>query len=216
VKVATFSSLTGPGGIEIRETEELSADDGEAVVDIHATSLNRHVLWILEGKSSLVSEDEVPFTSGLDAAGVIHETAEGTDLPTGDRVVGCSIETCGTCRYCREGPENRCESFSVHHGAFAEQASFDAARLIPIPEGLSFRNAAALPTAYLTAWHMLVKADVRAGDLLFVPEATGGVGITVVQLADIMGARTIGTSSSERKLERLDKLGCDHDKNWGP
>jgi NADPH2:quinone reductase len=56
---------------------------------------------------------------------------------------------------------------------------------------------------------MFRKADVSAGDLVFVPGATGGVGVASVQLADAVGARTIGTSTSAEKLERLEELGCD-------
>jgi NADPH2:quinone reductase len=210
MEVAAFASLTGPGGIELLSTDSPTPGPGEAVVEVRASSLNRHDLWILEGTSSQVSADQLPFVSGLDLAGVVRETGAETTVTPGDRVALCPIETCGTCEFCRTGPENRCESFSLYHGAFAEMATVDASRLVHLPDELSFREAAALPTAYLTAWHMLEKADVTTGDLLFVPGTTGGVGVAVVQLANVLGARTVGTSTSARKLKRLEAVGCDY------
>lgn len=210
MRVAAFTDLTGPDGVELLERDDPTASDGDAVVDVRACSINRHDLWILEGDSAMVEEDQLPFVSGLDVAGVVAETGAGTDLQAGDRVLLCPNQTCGVCEYCREGPENHCEEFSLYHGGFAERAVVDADRLVPLPDSVGFVDAAALPTAYLTAWHMLQTVDASAGDRLFVPGATGGVGVAVVQLADVLGARTIGTSTSAEKLERLRDLGCDH------
>ena len=210
MRAAAFTELVGPDGVELIEREDPTPDEGEAVVDVRACSINHHDLWILEGDSAMVSEDVLPFVSGLDVAGVVDETGPGTDVETGDRVVLCPNETCGTCRYCREGPENLCESFSLYHGGLAERATVEAARLVPLPESVSFPQAAALPTAYLTAWHMMRKAEVGAGDLVFVPGATGGVGVACVQLCEVVGAKTVGTSTSGAKLDRLAELGCDH------
>lgn len=210
MRVAAFTDLTGPDGVELLDREAPTPGDGEAVVDVRACSVNRHDLWILEGDSAMVAEDQLPFVSGLDVAGVVAETGPGVDLATGQRVLLCPNQTCGVCEYCREGPENRCREFSLYHGGFAEQARVTADRLVPLPEAVGFTEAAALPTAYLTAWHMLRRADAGAGELLFVPGATGGVGVALVQLADATGARTVGTSRSAAKLERLAALGCDH------
>jgi NADPH:quinone reductase-like Zn-dependent oxidoreductase len=210
MRAAAFTALTGPDGVELIEQDDPQPGDGEAVVDVRACSVNRHDLWILEGDSAMVSEGALPFVSGLDVAGVVSETGPGAGVSEGDRVLLCPNQTCGTCEYCREGPENLCQSFMLFHGGFAEQARVEGSRLIELPEGVDFATAAALPTSYLTAWHMLRKADASAGDLLFVPGAAGGVGVALVQLADVIGARTIGTSSSAEKLDRLRALGCDH------
>ena len=210
MRVAAFTKLVGPDGVEIIERDDPTPGEGEAVVDVRACSINHHDLWILEGDSAMVGEDVLPFVSGLDVAGVVDEAGPGTDVEPGDRVVLCPNETCGTCRYCREGPENLCERFSLYHGGLAELATVEAPRLIPLPGSVSFAEAAALPTAYLTAWHMMRKADVGAGDLVFVPGATGGVGVACVQLAGVVGAESVGTSTSAEKLDRLADLGCDH------
>jgi NADPH:quinone reductase-like Zn-dependent oxidoreductase len=210
MKAAAFTELTGPEGVEVIEREDPEAGDGEAVVDVRACSINRHDLWILQNQSPLVNESAVPFVSGLDVAGVVSEAGRGAGVSEGDRVVLCPNQTCGECEFCREGPENLCTSFMLYHGGLAEKAKVEGSRLIQLPDDVSFTQASALPTAYLTAWHMFRKTDVSAGELVFVPGATGGVGVASIQLADAVGARTIGTSSSAEKLKRLRELGCDH------
>jgi NADPH:quinone reductase-like Zn-dependent oxidoreductase len=210
MRAAAFSDLIGPDGVEIIEQDDPEPGAGEAVVDVRACSINRHDLWILQNDSAMVSEGATPFVSGLDVAGVVAEAGDGAGVSEGDRVLLCPNQTCGTCEYCREGPENLCQSFMLFHGGLAEQAAVDAHRLIPLPDDVGFAEAAALPTSYLTAFHMLRKAEAGAGDRLFVPGAAGGVGVALVQLADVMGARTIGTSTSAEKLSRLESLGCDH------
>ncbi|MFB6118411.1 alcohol dehydrogenase catalytic domain-containing protein [Halosegnis sp.] len=204
MRVAAFSELIGPpDGVELLEQDNPTAGPGEAVIDVKACSLNRHDLWILQGHSAMIEGDELPFVSGLDPAGVVREAPADARVSEGDRILLCANQTCGTCDRCREGPENHCESFSLYHGGFAEQAAVTADRLIPIPDSLSFAEATALPTAYLTAWHMLQKADITAGDRVFIPGATGGVGLAGVQLADVLGATSVGTTTSESKADRL-------------
>ncbi len=210
MRVAAFTKLVGPDGVGLVERPDPEPGAGEAVVDVEACSINRHDLWILEGSPALVDSDSLPFVSGLDVAGVVREVGERTDAEPGDRVVLCPIETCGSCRFCHEGPENTCEEFSLYHGGFAEQALVDADRLVTLPDSVDITAAAALPTAYMTAYHMLRRAEVEPGDLVFVPGVTGGVGVAAVQLADAMGARTVGSSSSAAKLERVQALGLDH------
>ncbi|MFC4440258.1 MULTISPECIES: alcohol dehydrogenase catalytic domain-containing protein [Natrialbaceae] len=209
--VAAFTELNGPNGVELieRPTPEPSTD--EVIVDVEACSINRHDLWILEGDSAMVDADDLPFISGLDVAGIVRLVGDNvTRVEPGDRVVLCPNETCGTCRFCREGPENRCESFGLFHGGLAEAACVDADRLVRLPDAVDATTAAALPTAYVTAYHMLQRAGVGSGDLIFIPGATGGVGIACVQLATTFGAKTIGTSSSLKKLEQLEAQGLDH------
>ncbi|QLG61840.1 alcohol dehydrogenase catalytic domain-containing protein [Halorarum salinum] len=211
MRAAAFTELTGPDGVTIVERPTPEPGPGEAVVDVEACAINRHDLWILEGDSAMVEADDLPFVSGLDVAGEVRTVGAGvTGVEPGDGVVLCPNETCGTCRFCRDGPENLCESFSLHHGGLAEAACVEADRLVALPESVDTTTAAALPTAYMTAYRMLRLANVGPTDLVFVPGATGGVGVASVQLADVFGARTIGTSSSAAKLERVDSLGLDH------
>jgi NADPH2:quinone reductase len=210
MRAAAFTDLIGPEGVEIVEQPAPEPGPGEAVVAVEACAINRHDLWILEGDSAMVSTEELPFVSGLDVAGVVRAVGPSVEIEPGARVVLCPNETCGHCRFCREGPENRCEEFSLFHGGLAERAVVDANRLVPLPDGLTSTVGAALPTAYMTAYHMLRRANAGPGDLVFVPGVTGGVGVATVQLASVVGARSVGTSSSAAKLDRVDDLGLDH------
>lgn len=211
MRIAPFIGFDGPDDVAVRTVDDPDPRPTEAVVSVRACSLNRHDLWILEGESAMVDTEALPFLSGLDVAGVVESVGERVDaVSPGDRVVLFPNETCGRCRYCREGPENLCEEFSLYHGGFAEKAAVPADRLVALPDEVSMTEAAALPTAYVTAWRMLRRARVTAGDLVFVPGATGGVGVASVQLVDVLGARSIGTSTSAEKLERIEELGADH------
>ncbi|AZH25167.1 alcohol dehydrogenase catalytic domain-containing protein [Haloplanus aerogenes] len=211
MRAAAFTDLTGPDGVNLVERPTPEPGPGEALIDVEACSINHHDLWILNGASAMIDPTDLPFVTGLDVAGVVRDVGDGvTGVAPGDRVVLCPNETCGSCRFCREGPENLCESYSLYHGGLAEQACVEADRLIPLPENVDATTAAALPTAYLTAYHMLRRAEVEPGDLVFVPGATGGVGVATIQLADLRGVRTVGTSSSASKLDAVSDLGADH------
>ena len=211
MRVAAFSDLTGPDGVSIINQATPEPDRGKAVVSVEACAINRHDLWILEGDSAMVDTDDLPFVSGLDVAGTVDAVGEGvTGVEPGDRVVLCPNETCGTCRYCCEGPENLCENFSLYHGGLAEAARVQADRLVTLPDGVDVVEAAALPTAYMTALHMLRRVEAGPGDLVFVPGVTGGVGVAGIQLAAAFGSHSAGTSSSQEKLHRVESLGLDH------
>ncbi|MFU1782418.1 alcohol dehydrogenase catalytic domain-containing protein [Haloarcula japonica] len=208
---AAFSELTGPNGVSVINQPTPEPERGEAVVSVEACAINRHDLWILEGDSAMIDTDDLPFVSGLDVAGTVDAVGEGvTAVEPGDRVVLCPNETCGTCRYCREGPENLCENFSLYHGGLAEAARVQADRLVTLPDGVETVDAAALPTAYMTAFHMLRRIDAGPGDTVFIPGVTGGVGVAGVQLAAALGADSVGTSSSAAKLDRVESLGLDY------
>ncbi|WP_136716196.1 alcohol dehydrogenase catalytic domain-containing protein [Halorientalis salina] len=211
MRAAAFSELTGPDGVSIVDRPTPQPGRGDAVVDVEACAINHHDLWVLEGDSAMVDTDDLPFVSGLDVAGTVREVGEGvTGVEPGDRVVLCPNETCGTCRYCREGPENLCENFALYHGGLAEAANVRADRLVALPDDVGSVEAAALPTAYMTALHMLRRVEAGPSDLVFVPGVTGGVGVAGVQLAAVLGAHSVGTSSSGAKLDRLESLGLDH------
>ncbi|WP_254544673.1 alcohol dehydrogenase catalytic domain-containing protein [Halomarina pelagica] len=211
MRVAAFTGFTGPDDVTVLDREDPTPSAGEAVIDVEACSINRHDLWILEGDSAMVGTDELPFVSGLDVAGTVSAVG-GDDAPVaaGDRVVLCPNQTCGVCRYCREGPENLCERYSLFHGGLAERALVDVDRLVPLPDAVDATIAAAIPTAYMTAYHMLRRAETAPGDLVFVPGATGGVGVAAVQLIDTLGARSVGTTTSSAKAARLRDLGAGH------
>jgi NADPH:quinone reductase-like Zn-dependent oxidoreductase len=95
-------------------------------------------------------------------------------------------------------------------GAFAEYALMDAKDAIPVPQGLSWEEAAAVPIAFMVVHDMLVaQGRLKAGEWLLVAGVSAGVGVAALQAAKAIGARVIGTSGSAEKLEKLKKLGLD-------
>ncbi len=216
MREAAFTEFTVPGGVSIRTVDDPEPGPGEVVLDVEACGINHHDLWILKGEW-WVTEEMLPFVTGGEVAGVVDAVGEGVEgaVEPGDRVMLYALLTCGTCRYCREGPENLCEDGELYHGGLAEKALIgadyvDQGRLIPLPDGVSTTQAATLSAAYTTTWHAFRRANVTTGDLVFVPGATGAVGVAAVQLLDLLGARSIGTSRSESKLDRVTDLGLDH------
>jgi len=125
-----------------------------------------------------------PFISGLEAAGVV-EAGEG--LPIGARVMAVSAGGC-----------------------HAELLCVSAAACMPVPDSMSFIEAAAFPVQYLTAYHALTTVG-RAiqGETVLIHAAAGGVGTAAVQIAKLLGMRVIGTASSEEKRARVLELGAD-------
>lgn len=194
----------GEPTIETVELPDPTPGAGEAVVEVAACSLNHSSLWRFER-----GEYEAPYVSGSDVTGVVEAVGEGAPVAAGDRVVLCPIQTCGTCPRCREGPESLCEEISLYRGGFAERCVVDADRLVPLPGSVTFRQAAVLPIAYMTARQMLRRAEVTAGDRVLIPGATGGVGVAAVQLAGLLGVETVGTTTAPEKAKRLPDLGVD-------
>ncbi|MFC7156983.1 alcohol dehydrogenase catalytic domain-containing protein [Halomarina halobia] len=210
MRAAAFTGLGGPSNVEVIDAPEPTVAADQALVRVRGAALNRHDLLYLQGDFRL-REEHLPFVSGVDVAGEVIDIGTDVDsVSVGDRVVLSPMQTCGKCKFCRDGPENLCEHYGLFHGGFAERAAVDASRLVPLPADVDFVSAAALPVAYMTAWQMLRRAGVAAGDTVLVPGATGGVGVAAVQLIDTLGARSICTSTSESKLERLEEFGADY------
>lgn len=208
MRAAAFTGFGGPSQVDIREVATPALRSGEVLLDVTASSLNHHDYWYLKGRAP-IDEDDLPFVSGVDVAGTVAEVGPTVDgVASGDRVLLDPNETCGSCEYCRDGPENRCERFSLYHGGFAEKAVVPADRLLSVPDTVSLVDAGALPVAYMTAWHMIRRAGISPADTILIPGATGGVGIAAVQLATAMGAEAIGTTSSPEKREKLLSIGA--------
>lgn len=215
MRAAVYPDSGNPSDLTVETVPDPEPDQGQAVVRVEACSVNHRDLWKLEGSRAA---DANQFGGGADVAGVverIESDSANEPVEPGDRVLLCPLSTCGTCRYCREGPENYCSAYDSFDGGFAERCVVEADRLIPLSDASSFVTASTLPIAYMTAWRMLERAEVTTGDRVFVPGATGGVGVATVQLAGLRGAETVGTSTSERKLDRLRELGCDHTLQTG-
>jgi NADPH:quinone reductase-like Zn-dependent oxidoreductase len=122
---------------------------------------------------------------------------------------------CGRCDWCLKGEESLCTSYKIigEHvrGGFAEFAAVPAANVHPIPDDLSFEEAAAVPLVYQTAWRGLVgRGRLEAGESLLVTGASGGVSTAAIQIAKHIGATVFAVTSGPEKTARARELGADH------
>ncbi len=202
---------TSPGGldsIKIRDSDVPKPKNGEVLVKVEMGSVNHVDIW---GRQDLPSQP-FPRRFGSDAAGYVHDP-NGTEFKEGDRVVLYPMDFCSSCRSCLSGFENACLSrklYGVHEdGFFAEYVAVNAKNVIRIPENVSYEHAAALPVAYLTAWHGLVtRAGGKPGETLLILGGSGGVGVAALQIGRILGMQVYTTTSSKWKAEQLAKLGA--------
>jgi NADPH:quinone reductase-like Zn-dependent oxidoreductase len=157
----------------------------------------------------------MPHISGADIAGEIVAIGAGvTDLSPGARVMLHPGLACGRCAHCLAGDDNRCPRYDVlgymTPGGYAERVAVPAVNVIPLPDHISFVDAAAFPLAFLTAWHMLFAgARLRDGDTVLVVAAGSGVGQAAIQLAKLFHARVIATAGGDRKCAAALALGAD-------
>ena len=198
---------------ELRRVErpDLEPRAGQVLVRIRAASLNRRDQAVASGTyfGRPVARDTIPLSDG---AGEVIAVGEGvTRHSLGDLVVATFFQTPV------DGPpfRERASLGSPLDGTLAEQMLLYEDGLIPIPDGLSFEEAACLPCAGVTAWNALMGAGtpVKAGDTVLVL-GSGGVSTFALQFAKAAGARVIATSSSDEKLERVKALGASAGVNY--
>jgi NADPH2:quinone reductase len=159
--------------------------DGEALVEIAYAGLNFFDTLIIEGKYQV--KPTPPFSPGGEFSGRVAALGPGAQgFEVGDRVMGA-------CSY----------------GAAAEQIAIPTTRLVKIPDGLALDKAAGLSVTYGTSMHALKqRAEMKAGETLFVLGASGGVGLAAVEIGKAMGARVIAGASSEEKLAFTRRYGA--------
>ena len=207
----------GPEVLTVEDLPEPRAGAGEVRVRVAAVAMNHLDLWVRNGLPHL--KLEYPFRLGADVAGTVDEVGAGVHgVAAGDEVVVNPGHSCGRCRECLSGRDNLCRSFRLMgedlSGGYCEKIVVPAQNVVPKPKSISFTDAAALPTTFLTAWQMLTrKAPVRPGDDVLVMAAGSGVGVAAVQIAKLHGARVIATASSDDKLARARALGADETIN---
>ncbi len=174
-------------GLSLKDIPIPEVGKGEVLVRVSAASVNFPDLLMSQGKYQM--KPELPFTQGMECAGIVEAVGEGvTEFAPGDRVVGGNKT-----------------------GAFAEHAVLPAAGLSRVPETMELAEAAAYPAAYLTAYVALVRrANMQAGETLLVHGASGGVGMAAVDVGKLLGATVIATSASDKKLDTVLAHGADY------
>jgi len=177
------------------------ANPGEIVVAVKAVGLNYLDIFVRRGMPGL--HTDLPRITGGDIAGVIDEVGAGvTSVAVGQRVLlDPAVQL----------PDGRVGALGEDTtGGLAEYISVPASNAIPLPDDVSFNDAAALPIAYGTAWRMLVtRGQIKPGEHVLILGASGGVGTGCVQIAKMKGCVVYAAASTEDKLARLKALGAD-------
>jgi alcohol dehydrogenase len=176
---------------------------GDVLIRVKASSLNYHDVFTRRGMPGI--KLNLPVIPGLDVAGEVAEIGPEVDgWNVGDRVL--------------VDPINRVEGGlqgETVDGGMAELCRVRAHQLIPIPDGVSFAQAASLPVAYGTAHRMMFEnGNIKAGEKMLVLGASGGVGTCCVLLGKKMGMEVVSCAGSQDKLDRLTELGSDHVLNY--
>jgi NADPH:quinone reductase-like Zn-dependent oxidoreductase len=196
---ATSQSTDDPlAGLEVGERANPDVPPGWARVRLRAASLNHHDLWSLKGVG--LPADRLPMTLGCDGAGIDDD---GNEV-----VVHAVVSSPGWTGDETLDPRRSLLS-EVHQGTLAEEVVVPAVNLVPKPAGLSWTDAACLPTAWLTAYRMLfTQSGLAPGDTVLVQGAGGGVATALVSLAAATGLRVWVTSRDEAKGARAVELGA--------
>jgi NADPH:quinone reductase len=176
---------TGPDDVLWAEVDEPAADGG-VLIDVVAAGVS--FADLLQTRGAYQMKVPLPYTPGMDAAGVVRSAPPGTGLAAGQRV-----------------------AVLLDYGAWQQVLSAPAARVLPLPDGMSFEAGAASPLNYLTALFALARrARAQPGDTLLVHGAAGGVGTAAIQLGRALGLRTVAVVSQEAKKEFALQCGAHH------
>lgn len=190
MKTVVVTRYGGPEVLELREVPMPEPGPGQVRIRVKAAGLN--YADIMQREGLYPNGPKAPFGAGFEVAGLVD--AVGADVSMwapGDAVMG----------FCQNG--------------YSEYVLAPAAQLMPKPDELDFHQAAAVPCQYLTAYHaLLTLGDLKAGQTVLIQAAAGGLGTLMVQIARNIGARVIGTASSDEKCALLSDLGCQHPVNY--
>ncbi len=179
---------------------------GEILLDVKAVGLNYLDIFVRRGMPGL--HIDLPRISGGDIAGEVAALGDGVEsLQIGKRLLIDPAITMpdGTIGALGESAT----------GGLSEYIAVPAANAIPLPDDVTFEQAAALPIAYGTAWRMLItRGKLQADESVLILGASGGVGTGAVQIAKMIGCEVFAAASSPDKLARLQRLGADHLVNY--
>jgi len=173
------------GDLVVEDVPSPRAGPDEVVVSVKACGVNFPDVLLVQGKYQV--RPELPFSPGVEFAGIVKEVGKGvTRVTPGSRVCG-----------------------SVPYGAFAEEVTAPAAGIVTVPDGVDLNVAAGVTITYGTAYHALVdRANLQRDETLLVLGAAGGVGLAAVELGKLLGARVIAAASSAEKLATCKRFGA--------
>lgn len=213
MKAVLFREHGGPDKLSYEEMPMPQIGPQEVSIRVKACALNHLDMWVRQGSPSYA----VPFphVSGSDVAGVVEEVGGQVEsVNVGDRVFVSPGISCWNCGFCLAGRDNMCLTYNLlgakMHGGYAEYVKVPFRNVLPIPENITFEQAAAFPLVSVTASHMLFTlAGLQPGETVLVMGAGSGVGMMAVQLAKLAGARVLTTVGSDDKIPKAVILGAD-------
>lgn len=168
-----------------KEVPDPQCGAGEVIIKIKAAALNR--ADVLQREGQYPPPPGWPEWMGLECAGVVETAAPGSRWHPGDKV--CAL---------------------LGGGGYAEKVKVPEGMVMPVPAGLSFAEAAALPEAFATSYlNLFIEAKLKPEETIFIPAGASGLGIAAIQLAKSFGAKVITTISNDAKAEAVRKLGAD-------
>lgn len=186
--------ITEKGGPEVLKLEQIETpvpQGNEVLIKIHAAGLNRSD--VISRQSNPYGTDTVREIPGLEISGIVE--AAGPDVKrwkTGDRV--CAL---------------------IAGGGYAQYRAVDERLCLPVPEGLSFEEAASLPETIFTIWSNVFKdAGFKAGESFLIHGGTSGIGVTVIQMIVAMGGQAYATAGTDEKCRFCEELGATKAVNY--
>lgn len=185
MKAIVVTQYGGPEVLKLQDVEIGRPGKGQVLVRLAAAGLNFVEIYQRRG----TYPKKLPYTPGWEGAGTVESVGEGvSSFKPGDRVA------------------------YVHEpGTYAEASIVSANSLIPLPSGFSFEQGAAFPLQGMTAHYLLHEfRRVKPGDIVLIHAAAGGMGLLLVQWARHLGAKVIGTVSTEEKARAAKEAGADH------
>ena len=195
MKAILAREFGGPEVLKLEDVADPVAGTGQVRVRIHAVGVNPYDTYMRAGSYAI--KPELPYIPGADAAGVIDQVGPGV---TGF-MVGQRVYISGT-------------ALGKAHGAYASLAVCEQGQVHRLPPRISFPQGAGLFVPYVTAWRALFgRANARAGDMLLIHGASGGVGIAALQFAVAAGLAVIGTAGTEDGLSTVKAQGAQHAVN---
>lgn len=212
MKAIRIHEFGGPEVLKYEDVPEPELRKDHVLVQVKACALNHLDLWIRKGIPGI----KLPLILGSDVSGVVAKVGEYvTDLKEGQRVLLSPMHACYHCESCLRGEHSFCRQFTVRgqliDGGDCEYTAVPRVEVIPIPDSLTYDEAASVPLVFLTAWHMLVsRAKIEHGQTVLVWGAGSGVGSAAIQICKMLGCTVITTAGGEKKLELARELGADY------
>jgi NADPH:quinone reductase-like Zn-dependent oxidoreductase len=217
MKAVVFHEQGGIDKLRYEEVPDPTISASEILVKVCACAVNH---LDIRARRDRPEVQPYPHILGSDIAGeVVDIGTKVHNVVVGDSVVLSPCIPCGQCVDCLNGDENLCD-FQIllgfqTNGGYADYVKSPAENATLLSSHFSYYEAAAMPMAYLTAWHMLVtRAEVRPGEDVLILSAGSGVGSAGLQIAKLCGARVFVTASTGEKLERARQLGADFTVNY--